>query len=324
MRLRAFVIALAALALCAVAVICLFRRGLSSQGQAGSVDAGRQANANAAQTEKAKGFEAELTERLKAIRERAGGSAGVAVTHVETGRTVAVEGDKSLPLYSVFKLPLAVTVLKDVEDKRLRLDQKIKVTPAEVVPGFRGNTDLWRTPVERSLSELIEMSVMLSDNTSSDKLLQLVGGPRAVTERMRSLGLQGIDIRYTVREFTSEGGRPNTGTAQDLVRLLAKLQKGEVLQEPQLSLLTGFMRRSTVGKKRLRGDLPPGTIVADKTGTGDMGAATNDVGLITLPNGKGHLAMAVFISDSRLTAEVQEKLIAEMARAAFDAFSSGL
>jgi beta-lactamase class A len=49
-------------------------------------------------------------------------------------------------------------------------------------------------------------------------------------------------------------------------------------------------------------------------------AATNDVGLVTLPNG-GHLALAVFVSDSRANDAVREEVIAKVAKAAWDAWS---
>jgi beta-lactamase class A len=68
--------------------------------------------------------------------------------------------------------------------------------------------------------------------------------------------------------------------------------------------------------------LPPGTPVADKSGTGDSGVSINDVGIITLPGERGHLAMAVLVSGSKLPAAAQEKLIAELARAAYDAYVS--
>lgn len=266
--------------------------------------------------------DAELTARFTAICERAGGTVGVAVTHVESNQTVAVEGARQLPLYSVFKLPLAVAVLKAVEENQLQLEQKVRVTPEEVVPGWEGNSALWRKPVERSIGELLELSIVRSDNTSSDKLLQLVGGPAAVTERMRSLGFSGINIQFSVGEFVAQRAKRNTGAASDLAHLLARLQKGEVLQPPQLALLLGFMNKATTGARRLRGDLPPGTPVADKTGTGEAGSSTNDVGIITLPKGRGHLAMAVLVSGSKLSADKQEKLIAELARAAYDAHVS--
>lgn len=262
---------------------------------------------------------AELTARLKSLGGRAGGRVGVAVIHVESGRTAAVEGATPLPLHSVFKLPLAVAVLKEVEENRLRLDRKVRVTPADVAPGSKVNTDLWREPSERTVAELLELSIVRSDNTSSDKLLELVGGPAAVTALMRAFGFHEIEVRHTVREMSARRGRPSTGTARDLARLLVRLQQGQLLKPPQLRVLLGYMEGAKTGLKRIRGDLPAGTVVADKTGTGADGSATNDVGIITLPGGKGHLAVAVLISGSKLSQEAQEKLIAEMARAAYDA-----
>ena len=307
--------------------LSLFRIGLPAQspdGRAGALRSGAPSEAKLPQTPTPEENDgAELAKRLGTLCDRAGGAVGVAVTHVETGRSVAIQGTRQLPLYSVFKLPLAVSVLQDVEENRLRLDQKVRVTPAEAAPGWKGNSDLWREPVERTVAELLELSIVRSDNTSSDKLLELVGGPAAVTARMRSLGLENIDIRTSVREFAGRRENPNTGTATDLAHLLARLQKGQVLEPPQLRMLLGFMGRSTIGRQRLRGDLPVGTPVADKTGTGDEGSVTNDVGLITLPQGRGHLAMAVLISGSKLSAEAQEKLIAELARAAYDAHVAG-
>lgn len=277
----------------------------------------------AAQPNKIENDDAQLSERLKALCGSARGDFGVAVVHVETGRTALIEGAKQLPLYSVFKLPLAVAVLKDVEAKKLLLDRKVRVTPEDVAPGSQFNTDLWRKPVEKTVAELLELSIVRSDNTSSDKLLQLVGGPAAVTRRMRSLGFANINIQYTSREFAARRDKTNTGTASDLAHLLAQIQKGEVLQQPQLMLLLGFMTRAmTGGERRLRADLPPGTPVADKTGTGEPGTSTNDVGLITLPEGRGHLAIAVLLSGSKLSVEGQEKLIAQLARAAYDFYVS--
>jgi beta-lactamase class A len=259
-----------------------------------------------------------LVERLRTICERAEGEISVAVIHVESGRTAEINGARRLPLYSVFKLPLAIAVLKDVEENRLRLDQRVRVMPEEVVPGWRGNTELWREPVERTVAELLELSIVRSDNTSSDKLLQLVGGPETVTRRMRAMGFENIEIRSTVREFAAQPTRPNLGAAIDIAQLLARLQKGEILQPSQFALLRGFMERTTTGLQRLRGGLPTGTIVADKTGTGDAGSTTNDVGIITLPRGGGHLAMAVLITGSRLSPEAQERIIADLARAAYN------
>ena len=262
--------------------------------------------------------DAELSARLKEICARAGGECAAAVVHVESGSAASFEGGRRLPLYSVFKLPLAVAVLQDVEAGKLSLEQKVRVEPEEAAPGVKANSDLWRVASDRTIRELLELSIARSDNTSSDKMLELIGGPSALTERMRALGLNDIEVRSNVREFLkSKDAHPNTGSAADLARLLARLRKGEVLRAPQLEVLFGMMGRVITGDRRLRAGVPADVPVADKTGTGP--ATTNDVGLITLPGYRGHLAMAVLLNGSNLSAEKQEDIIAELARAAYDA-----
>ncbi|HEY6231764.1 MAG TPA: class A beta-lactamase, partial [Pyrinomonadaceae bacterium] len=263
--------------------------------------------------------DAELDKQIAVLCNDAEGEIAVTVVHVESGRTVGFEAEKKLPLYSVFKLPLAVEVLKQVEEKKISLEQKIHVAPADVAPGSQFNADLWRKPADKTVAELLEFSIVRSDNTSSDKLLQLVGGPAAVTQRMRALGFSNIDIVSTVREYSNNRDKPNLATTANLAKLLVQLQKGELLQPSNVALLMGFMERArTGGERRLRANLPPGTSVAEKTGSG--ADSTNDVGLITLPDGKGHVAIAVLIHNSKLTVELQEKLIAQLARKAYDAF----
>ena len=61
--------------------------------------------------------------------------------------------------------------------------------------------------------------------------------------------------------------------------------------------------------------------MAHKTGTSDtidgVTTATNDVGIITLPNGQ-HLAIAVFVSTTKADEKTREDVIAKIARAATD------
>ena len=81
------------------------------------------------------------------------------------------------------------------------------------------------------------------------------------------------------------------------------------------------MTETTTGLKRIKGLLPDGTVVVHKTGTSStvngVMAATNDVGLVTLPNGR-HIAIAVFVSDSPANDVIREEVIAKVAKAAWD------
>ena len=81
------------------------------------------------------------------------------------------------------------------------------------------------------------------------------------------------------------------------------------------------MTETPTGPKRIKGMLPPGTVVAHKTGSSGtingLTRATNDIGIVTLPDGK-HLAVAVFVSDTKVGTEASEAVIAKVARATWD------
>jgi beta-lactamase class A len=262
-----------------------------------------------------------LKARLGELVGNAGGRVGISVVHVESGRSVTLGGQQSLPLQSVFKLPLVVAVLRDVQGGHVSLEQMLTVRAGDRAPGVASNEKKWaQVPRESSVRELLEYSVVDSDNTSSDKLMELIGGPTALTERMQSLGFQGISVCAPTKAMGHSGELPNEATAEALARLLASLERGELLEAPQRALLWDLMGRARTGERRIRAGLPPGTPVLDKTGTGRDGTVTNDVGVVTLPGGKGHLAIAVLIAASSLPANAQEDVIAEIARIAFDSF----
>jgi len=117
----------------------------------------------------------------------------------------------------------------------------------------------------------------------------------------------------------------NWATPKGALALLVALQSQRKLSRESQALLLKLMTESIPGTKRLKGELPAGTLVAHKTGTGGMRdgitSATNDIGIITLPNGM-HLAVAVFVSDSSADEATRESVIARLAKAAWDWASS--
>ena len=103
-----------------------------------------------------------------------------------------------------------------------------------------------------------------------------------------------------------------------MLGLLCKIWMEEGINRSARSTLLPLMERSTTGQKRIRGRLPAGTIVADKTGT--LAGTVNDVGFITLPDGKGHIAIVVFVKGSEAPSNTREAVIADIARLVYDDF----
>jgi len=84
------------------------------------------------------------------------------------------------------------------------------------------------------------------------------------------------------------------------------------------------MTSTVTGPRRIKGQLPAGTVVVYKTGSSrtnnGVAAATNDAGIVTLPNGKQYI-IVIFDSDSPDDENTREEIIASIARVARDAYS---
>jgi beta-lactamase class A len=255
---------------------------------------------------------------LESLAAPAGGPVGFAALDLASGRSLGLREHEPFPMQSVFKLPLAIEVLHHVDAGRLALDRTIALGPADARGGLPGTIAV---PAKRTVRELLEAMIITSDNVACDKLLALVGGPGAVDARVRALGVQGIVIRSSELDLNA-GRADNTATPAAMVALLAKLARHEVgLSAPSAARLDDLLLRVTTGPKRLKGALPPGTPVAHKTGTSGTRNgktdATNDVGLITLPDG-ARIAIAVFVHASPADELTRERTIADLARAAYD------
>ncbi len=267
-----------------------------------------------------------LEQRMVRIAEAAGGRVGASALLIETGERASSNGDSRFPMQSVYKVPIAMAVLKRVDEGRLRLGTRVRVEAADLAPERVHSPMRDAFPrggrLDPTLQELLRASIVESDGTASDLLLRLVP-PAEVSSFLRGIGVHGLIVATSEREMTrGEDVQYRNGATPDAtVDLLALLQRGAALSEASGSALLEWMRATPIAPGRLRGQLPPGTPVAHKTGSsgtvGGMDRATNDAGIVTLPDGR-HLAVAVFVSDSRADQRAREGVIAGIARAAWD------
>ena len=283
----------------------------------------------------------------------AGGEVGVSARHLESGLTLSLNNGEAFPMASTFKIAVAGTLLTQVDSGRLSLQQMVSVDPALVLSS-EGIAEIFPYPgVSASVRNLLESMLTRSDNTATNVLTRLVGGPAAVTAWLRSIGVEGMrvdgDTNGIVGRFfdlppseesvdaqlkklfavnstlATLSSDPNakfdddlrdTTTPDAMVMLLSKIEDRHVLSASSTDVLLGAMERCITGSKRLRGMLPPGTLVRDKTGT--IGGTVNDVGIITLPSGLGRIAIAVYIKKSAKPIAERERAIAEIARSVYD------
>lgn len=242
------------------------------------------------------GLEREMS-RLLAERS---GEYGIAAIDLRDGATVAVNGDIPFPMASTVKLAIAATFLTEVDQRRRSLDDMIAGRPA---------------------AKVMELMVVRSNNIAADQLLATVGGPVAVQQWLVSHRIDGIRVDRTIAQLLRERGHladsRDVATPLAMVTLLNKLDNGTALTQQSRRYLFDLMSRCETGTRRIRALLPAGTPVEDKTGTLD--GVTNDVGFITMPDGR-RVAIAVFARGGR----DRQPVIAQVSRMIYDRFADGV
>lgn len=180
--------------------------------------------------------------------------------------------------------------------------------------------------VEMSVGELMGFAISESDGTASDVLMKLAGGPQAVQAFLAEIEITEMVVLNSEKELGRDWQVQyrNWASPEAAVTLLRALHERRGLSEASQTLLLRLLTESKPGANRLKGLLPAGTAIAHKTGTSGtqngISAATNDIGIITLPNGR-HLAIAVFVSDSPADEATREGVIAKIAKAVWDQWS---
>jgi len=229
------------------------------------------------------------------------------------------------PMQSVYKIPIAMAVLNQVDKGLINLETRTTITPEDIVPSpiHSPIRELYPNCKSLTVRELIRFAIVESDGTASDVLLKLIGGPKQATAYVRNLGIAEIMIETTEKEM-AQGEKVqyrNHATPRSIIKLLQAFQTTKALSPLSRSLLLDFMIQTGTGPRRIKGLLPRGTKVAHKTGAsrtvGGLARATNDAGIVTLPDGR-HLLLAVFVSDSKAGEAERDRVIARIAKAAWD------
>lgn len=259
------------------------------------------------------------------------GTVGIAVRDLRNGETLELNGDTLFPMASTYKVAVAGKILSLADAGTLRFDEKLP-----------------RLGTPMPVTTLLDLMLTRSDNEATDALVARAGGPQAVHGWLQSLGIRGQRVDSNTAQLLARakavGGAgddadtglssrardardlPNiafaadprdTSTPRAMNDLLAVIQHGKALKKGSTAMLLGIMARCKTGKARLVAMLPPGTPIAHKTGT--LNGLGNDTGIITLPDGRP-IAISVFVMKDHRGHAARDRIMAEVARAAYDYF----
>lgn len=239
-----------------------------------------------------------LEQQLAALASVQPTELGIAAFDLQSNASICVNCEAAFPMASTVKIAVAAAYLAQVDFGRRTLD--------DMIGG-------------QSAASLIEAMLVHSDNGATDRLIRNLGGPAAVDGWLRLHGLTGIRVDRTIYQLLVAKRDlwdvRDSSTPTAMIELLRKIDSGTVLRPASQAYLQATMGRCLTGKNRIRGLLPAGVRVANKTGT--LNGLTSDVGYITLPDGR-KIAVAFFARGGT----ARPRAIAEAARAIYYGFAS--
>ncbi len=278
------------------------------------------------------------------------GSYAFSVRHLGTGEAFSVNGGEVLPTASVFKVPLVVELYRQVERGEVSLDQRYILRDADKVPGSGVLRELTEG-LEITLSDLVTLMMIVSDNTATDIILTIVG-PDRVTSAMRGFGLEKTTISASCRDiiFNGVGGlglpddertlaryevlaaearrrggfssktRNNVSTTDEMTALLGLIARGRAASSGSCDAILGLMAKCQTGEARIAKYLPRDSArVCHKEGT--RLRLRNDVGVVTLLGSGESLALSCFTNDVG-DVNAAEEAIARVSRNVYDYFTA--
>lgn len=255
---------------------------------------------------------------LAKLEGESGGRLGVAALNTADGRQLLHRADERFPFCSTFKMMLSAAVLArepSLLKKHVRYTKKDLVTYSPVTEKHVGKG--------MTVAALCEATLQTSDNTAANLLIRQLGGPAAVTAYARSIG----DMEFRLDRIETElntalpGDPRDTTTPASMAESLHKLVLGEGLGLVQRKQLKDWMLGNTTGDTRIRAGVPAGSLVADKTGTGDYGS-TNDIGVIWQP-GKAPIVLVTYLTQPGKDDKARSEILAEATRIVVEAFRVG-
>ena len=236
---------------------------------------------------------------------------GIMIIDQSTQERLELNPAMIFPAASMIKVPIMYEIMRQAAAGMIDLDDCLTVEANQHVGGA-GILHELRPGISMTIRELVTLMIILSDNTATNLLINLIGMNK-VNETMSKLGLKHTVLRRQMMDFeAAKEGKENETCAMDLILLFDSITKGLHLPQEYGGLMLDILKRQQVQDK-LPFYLPETTILAHKTGT--LPGAEHDGGILFLPQG----AYLICI----LTADLQEnyqglQLVASLGKIIYD------
>lgn len=217
--------------------------------------------------------------RLNSIAGSADAVVGVAVKDLRSGEEVVINGDEVFPQASAIKIHILAELYRQAEQGTVRLADVVQVPASVRVGGSGVLQELGTSSVSMSYRDYAVLMIVLSDNTATNLLIERVGMEN-VNRFLQSVGARATKLQRVMMDLkAATEGRENIGTPKEVMMVLEKMYKGELVSKAASADMLSILRKPKEGP--LRAGIPESVDLADKRG--DVEGVKCDVGVVLLP-----------------------------------------
>ena len=256
---------------------------------------------------------AQFVRKLEALVENSDAVVGVAIKNLVTGEEFSVNENEVFPLASEIKIAILAELYHQAEQGKLHLTDVLPL-PASVRVGGSGIlNELSASGVSMSVRDYAVLMIVLSDNSATNLLIQRVGMEN-VNEFLRSVGAEKTKLQRLMMDVKAAAeGRENIGTPKEMLMLLEKLYRGEIVSKKASEDMLSILKKPKEGP--LRSGVPWNIAVANKEGS--VEGVRCDAGIVYLK--KAPYAISVMTKLLENDAD-GPKIISEISRLTFQYF----
>lgn len=226
----------------------------------------------------------ELEERIATMALLPNLKTGLFVVEPDTGRYLNLDANRSYSAASMIKLPILVRIFQAIDAGEIKPEQ-ILLVRHDLKGGGSGFLQ-WRPDNTKiSLKETMELMMVISDNTATNMLIDVLGGKEKFNGEFVKWGMRNTTINNWLPDLTGT----NITSPYDLSLLLAKVDAGQLITPASRARMFEILEHNK-HRMLLPAGIPPGTKIADKTG--DIGKLVGDAGIITAKDGKRYIMVA--------------------------------
>ena len=166
-------------------------------------------------------------------------TAGIFLVDLDTGSYLNFNGDTAFASASTIKVPILVAFFQAVEDGKVQLDQTLTLKPEHIVGGSGEMQD--DAPGKKySALEVAKNMIVVSDNTATNMMIELLGGADVLNQQFANWGLRATVIRNNLPDL--EGS--NTTSPQDLINIIAQIDRGSLVSVKSRDRILQIMRQT--------------------------------------------------------------------------------